>query len=110
MKLPHADRALLDVTKLSDYCLSPSHPRGRHKAKVFRSALGMGPDDAVLLKKLLLRAAREEEAVMLHQDEFGRRYAVDTTLTGPAGTAVVRSLWIVLRNEEVPRFISGYVK
>jgi len=39
--LPNGDRAILDIRKLEDYCLSPSHPRGRHKARVFQRVLGV---------------------------------------------------------------------
>ncbi len=35
-RLPHGDQAILDMRKIEDYCLNPSHPRGRHKARVFR--------------------------------------------------------------------------
>ena len=35
MKLPSGARAVVDVAKLCDYCLSPDHPRGRHKARGF---------------------------------------------------------------------------
>jgi uncharacterized protein DUF6883 len=44
--LPYSDEAILDVRKIEDYCLSPSHPRGRHKARVFREALGLQQSDA----------------------------------------------------------------
>jgi hypothetical protein len=27
-RLPHGDEAVLDIRKIEDYCLSPSHPRG----------------------------------------------------------------------------------
>ena len=40
MGLPHADRAEVDLRKLSEYCLSPVHPVGKHKAAVFQAALG----------------------------------------------------------------------
>ncbi len=29
MKLPNADRAVVEIEKLRDYCLNPVHPRGR---------------------------------------------------------------------------------
>jgi hypothetical protein len=29
MYLPHSEEAILDIRKIEDYCLSPSHPRGR---------------------------------------------------------------------------------
>ena len=46
MRLPHGASAILDIRKIEDYCLSPAHPRGRHKARVFRDALGLRQDDA----------------------------------------------------------------
>ncbi len=44
--VPNANRAILDLRKIEDYCLSPAHPRGRHKARVFREALGLSRTDA----------------------------------------------------------------
>jgi hypothetical protein len=41
MKLPNATHAVVDVAKLRDYCLNPGHARGRHKARVFASVLGI---------------------------------------------------------------------
>lgn len=29
MKLPRGEDAVADIAKVRDYCLSPSHPRGR---------------------------------------------------------------------------------
>jgi hypothetical protein len=46
MMLPNAERAIIDPAKLTDYCLSATHPVGRHKAAVFRSALGLTAPDA----------------------------------------------------------------
>jgi hypothetical protein len=40
-RLPHGNRAILDIRKLEDYRLSASHPRGRHKARVFRETLDL---------------------------------------------------------------------
>jgi|GEM_PF-2721604 len=34
MKLPHGAHAVVDIARLRDYCLSPDHPRGRHKARL----------------------------------------------------------------------------
>ncbi len=30
-RLPNAESAILDLRKLSDYCLDSAHPRGRNK-------------------------------------------------------------------------------
>jgi hypothetical protein len=47
--LPHSDRAILDIRKIEDYCLSPVHPRGRHKARVFREVRDLQQSDAAWL-------------------------------------------------------------
>ena len=44
--LPNGDRAIVDIAKLTDYCLNPQHEDGKHKARVFASALGLGREDA----------------------------------------------------------------
>jgi hypothetical protein len=59
------DRAILDIRKIEDYSLNPAHPRGRHKARVFREALGLERGDAAWLRDVLIEAAREGEALQL---------------------------------------------
>jgi hypothetical protein len=41
--LPNGHRAFVDVAKLRDYYLNPSHEDGKHKARVFASALEDSP-------------------------------------------------------------------
>ena len=109
MKLPNAESAVVDVAKLRDYCLSRTHPQGRHKARVFASVLGLTAQDAETLQKALLTAASMGEAIPTGLDEYGQRYALDFTVKGPTGAAGVRSLWIVRRGENFPRLTSCYV-
>ena len=45
---------VVEIAKLRDYCLSDTHPRGRHKARVFRSRLGLSASDAEWLRQSLL--------------------------------------------------------
>jgi hypothetical protein len=68
MRLPNPDRAILDIRKIEDYCLSASHPRGRHKARVFREALELERGDAAWLRGVLLEAARSSEAQQVMAD------------------------------------------
>jgi len=109
VKLPNADRAIVDIKKLRDYCLNPEHRRGCHKARVFKASLGLTRDHAGDLRKALLGAAATNNASPLVHDEYGRRYVVDFKATGPLGEAMVRSSWIVRRGEDFPRFTSCYV-
>lgn len=109
MKLPGADRAIVDTAKLRDYCLDPHHPRGRHKARVFASALGLTQADAEILRDALLAAAREESAVPGNSDEYGDRYTIDFEMENAGRYATIRSGWIVLRDETQPRLTSCFV-
>ena len=109
MKLPGAENAIVEIAKLRDYCLSPVHPRGRHKARVFASVLGLTSSDSDYLREELLRAARENDATPGDRDEYGERYILDFGLARGDRRAVVRSAWIVRRSDSVPRLTSCYV-
>lgn len=91
MGLPDADRAEVDLRKLSEYCLSPEHPVGKHKAAVFRAALGLTAADAPLLREWILQAAADGLAVFERADEFGDRYRLDFEAATPSGRALIRS-------------------
>ena len=109
MRLPNADRAIVDLDKLQRYCLDPAHPRGRHKARVFRSALGISPADAVMLRETLLRGAATEDATPGETDQHGTRYTFNLQVTRGERTAQVRTHWIVRQGEDVPRLVTCYV-
>ena len=109
MRLPGADRAIVDIAKLRDYSLDPHHPRGRHKARVFASALGLTQADAEILRGALLAAAREDSAVAENSDEYGDRYTIDFQMEHGSRRATIRSGWIVLRDEAQPRLTSCFV-
>jgi hypothetical protein len=109
MKLPGGADAIVDIAKLRDYCLDPHHPRGRHKARVFLSALGLPQSDSDFLRAALLEAAREEDAMPGEADDYGDRFTVDFSLTRGDREARVRSSWIILRGESAPRLTSCFV-
>ena len=109
MKLPNSDRAIVDIAKLRDYCLSTTHNRGRHKARVFAAALGLTADDAEQLQTALLTAAQSYEATPTEETAFGQLYVLDLPIIGPAGQAIIRSSWIVRYCEDFPRLTSCYV-
>jgi hypothetical protein len=110
MKMPNAERAVVEVSKLREYCLNPQHPRGRHKARVFAARLGLTAPHADWLREALLRAALENDATPQEQDRYGRRFVVDFSMQGPKGSATVRSSWIVRAREDFPRLTSCYVQ
>ena len=109
MRLPGGENAIVDIAKLRDYCLDAEHPRGKHKARVFRSALGLGRGDAELLRQELLNAASGLDAVCGTSDEFGDRYTLDLKLNSNGQTVLVRSAWIILKGDEAPRLTTCFV-
>lgn len=109
MKLPGGERAVVDIDKLRDYCLNPAHWRGRHKARVFASTLGLTAADAAFLREELIRAARDEDAAEGKADRYGARYTVDFEIMRKDRRAAVRSAWIVRRGERFPRLTSCYI-
>ncbi len=108
-RLPNADRAVLDVQKLERYCLDPAHPRGRHKARVFRNALGIGQRDATWLRDALLAGARQAQAQEIEADVYGTRWRADIEVRRQNRHSVIRTLWIVRPDEETPRFVTCWV-
>ena len=109
MKLPNGKKAVVEIAKLRDYCLSLAHPEGRHKARVFRAVLGIGPADSPMLQEWLRAAAWDQEAVAGEVDEFGHRFVIDFPIEHAGRRALLRAAWIVLTNEDFPRLTSCYI-
>lgn len=109
MKLPYADRAVVDMGKLLNYSLNPFHEVGKHKARVFQSALGLTIDDAEWLRERVLQAAYNEESVAAPSSPFGDKYVIDVMIVRGEYQAVVRTAWIIEYGTNFPRLTSCYV-
>lgn len=109
MKIPNADGAVVDIRKLTDYCLSHEHPRGKHKARVFLSALGMTSAHARELKDILLQKVMSNDCAIGSIDEYGARYIVDFHYVKGNREAMIRSTWIIKVGETTPRLTSCFV-
>ena len=108
-RLPNHQRAILDVRKLGDYCLNPGHPRGRHKARVFRNALGIERGEAAWLRSKLLEGVGSAEAAPLSSDSPGNRWRIDVPVTRQNKQVVISSIWMVRTGEDIPRFVTCWV-
>lgn len=58
MILPNAEDAVVDLDELHKYCLNPSHPIGRFKARVFASVLDLSGENSQDLADALLQAVK----------------------------------------------------
>jgi hypothetical protein len=109
-RLPNFGKAVIDNRKLTGYALNPHHATGSHKARRFKSALGFDSTNAHILEQEIRSNLHKSKVVSTHSDKHGKHYCVDMKLTGPAGTAIVRTAWITDNADLIPRLTSVYVK
>jgi hypothetical protein len=108
VRLPNADRAIVEPAKVRDYLLSSEHPVGRAKARFF-AALGFTRDNWPELQAALLVHAAAGEAELDAATLYGQKYTVRGILQGPAGrNASVIAAWMILQGEDAPRFVTAY--
>ena len=89
-------------------CLNPEHKTGKHKARLFRSILGMTAENAPELGQILLEVVKTHEAKLGRCDTFGQRYTLDFKLEWQNRNAFIRSCWIIEHNSQIPRLTSCY--
>ncbi len=108
MRLPNADRAVVDARKVREYLLAFDHPIGRAKARFFR-ALGFDQRAWESLQQALQRHALDGEAEEQSGSPYGRKFVVRGSLQGPGGaTAPLVSVWIVVQTDDSPRLVTAY--
>jgi hypothetical protein len=107
--LPNAENAIIELVKLSDYCLNTDHPRGRHKARVFREVFGLSVHDAEWLRQKLLEGIQNQPAEKLEVNTYGSLWRVDLPLARQNTSVVVRTGWIIKTGEHFPRLITCWV-
>jgi hypothetical protein len=108
VKLPHAELAVLETEKIRDYLLSASHPIGRFKAPAFQ-AMGYRQDQWEQLAADLREQHALAEVDEVVETQHGRKYVIRANLKGPNGrTFAMQSIWIVLKGEDLPRFVTAY--
>lgn len=96
--------------KVTKYALNPIHPRGRHKAKVFKSSLGYTLDNYNELIDNVYRKVDKDLFVNQDPNEYGKKYKQIINITGPNGrNADILTGWILGKNGKY-RLTTIYVK
>ncbi|MDV3002758.1 MAG: hypothetical protein N5P05_004413 (plasmid) [Chroococcopsis gigantea SAG 12.99] len=79
---------------------------GGDKRKFWREVMGFGDPEAVraaILAKVSLEMLQVQDTT-----EYGTRYRAYIEITGPSGVSHwIRTVWIVLLNEEVVKFVTA---
>jgi len=107
MKLPNLNHAHIDITKLTGYVLNANHPEGRHKARVFLSALGISSSNGQWLANAILAALSDSKAVLQADTEWGVIYRVDVEIVRGQRCAKVRTAWLC--QQEETRLVTCFV-
>jgi len=109
--LPNYERAEILRSKIEGYALNPTNePDGKHKARVFKSALGFDQSNWELLKQRILDELPYHEAKPEQTSRWGDSYVVDLPVEGPNGNTVeVRTVWLFRAAVDFPSLITIYV-
>jgi filamentous hemagglutinin len=113
--LPNCEHALIEDSKLVEYALNPHNERGRHKARLFESALGFNLANWEQLRLAILDALPHYEAVFTNETPFGKKYEALLPVSGPNGRTVsVLTVWQFDRLSDgtlgdQPRLVTLYV-
>ncbi len=109
LRLPRAREVAIPTEKLVGYALDPEHPRGRHKARVFAAALGIGKSDWPYLHDQILEAVVHGEVRGTRISPHGTLYDVLVLVDGLNGaTQPVATIWLVA-GDRPPRLVSTWV-
>ncbi len=108
MKIPNPEKAIVEIQKLRNYCLSTEHRIGKHKARLFEALLGLTVEDAESLQAVLCDIVKTHEAELGDNDEYGQRYQVEFEMTWQSKHATLLSAWIVRPNEDFARLVTCY--
>lgn len=84
MKLPAAERAVIEAAKIGDYLLSTSHAVVGFKT-AFSAGLGYTSSNWQRLEADLRNLATSVDAEPGQSSPYGHKYEIRGTLTGPSG-------------------------
>jgi hypothetical protein len=116
--LPDYRNATIPPDKLIKYALNPKHiayvwgkSSGSDKARVFKRALGFDLSNWEILRDKILAELPYHEAILGHEDEYGRRYNVTLPILGAnVKMADVLTAWIITEDDGYPTLTTLLVK
>jgi len=108
VKLPNADKLVVERDKIADYLLNSGHRYGASKARFF-SGFGFQMERWEQLAQALRHHGQTHEVKRTQETGFGPRYQVEGPLHAPDGRSPrVRSVWQWDHGEVAPRLITAY--
>ena len=108
MKLPNADKAVVEREKVEDYLLDSTHPDNGGKADFF-TQLGFHRERWEVLAVALKALAVSAEVTGASETPHGKKYVVVGRIHSPSGkTPLVQTIWIVDKGLDTVRLVMAY--
>jgi hypothetical protein len=108
MKLPAANKLVVEREKIADYLLNPAHRYGASKARFF-AHFGFRMAAWEQLAQALREHGRTHDVTKTRETGFGPRYEVEGGLRCPNGRHPrVRSVWQLDQSAVAPRLLTAY--
>ncbi len=97
--------------KLTEYCLNMEHEKGKDKARVFESILGIKKEDYKFLRAQLIQGLKENKVEYRELNCHGINFGANIKIQGKNGKmAIVTTGWIYDFNKRNIRLITAYIK
>jgi hypothetical protein len=108
MKIGELGQLVVPEQKVRQYLLSPTHPRGKHKAAFFR-AFGFRSDQWRVLAEALEAMAHACDVHQVVPFLYGTKYIVRGPLASPDGrNPWIQAVWSVKAGSAEVRLITAY--
>ena len=108
MKLPNADKAIVEREKIINYLLNAEHHTGSSKANFF-SKFGFSPEKWEILAKALRIHGQTHEVEKVNITDYGTRFVIEGKLNTPDGRHPhIRSIWQLDKDAVAPKLITAY--
>jgi len=108
--IPNFQKAEIPRQKLVNYLLDPLHKEGRHKARVFKSALAFDQSSWEELAQAIIAELPYFPATVGSEGEWGKKYEVVLPITGKNDRNVeVLTVWIIRLETDFPKFVTALV-
>ena len=108
MKVPNADKLVVEREKIVDYLLNPAHPDNGGKAAFFEG-LGFRRAEWETLAAALRALAAKADVAQSTESPHGQKYVIVGPIESPSGKpAQVQMIWIVDARRDVARLVTAY--
>ncbi len=108
MKLPAVQKAIVPMTKITDYLLCLTHANGQSKASFFLNQ-GFCVADWQELAEALKDLAQRNEVINVEKTPFGMRYVIDGKINTPnQRNPFIRTVWFIEHEQTIPIFVTAY--